>query len=45
MSSLIPYVDRHIANHCCGFWCNRSTAVIRYLRKNGSTVRQCIGCL
>jgi hypothetical protein len=48
---LIPYAEEIMGNHQCGFRRNRSTAdhifciCVKYLKKNGNTMRQCISSL
>jgi hypothetical protein len=44
LSSYTPYAYKLIGNHQCGF-CLGDQPLMRYLRKNGSTVRQYISCL
>ena len=52
LSSLTPYAGKIIGDHQCGF--RRKTtsqllikysAFVKYLRKNGNTMKQCISCL
>jgi len=48
LSRLIPYAEEIIGDHQCGFGRSISTtdlysAFVKYLRKNGNTMKQCIG--
>jgi len=50
LSRLTPYAEEIIGDHQCGFGRNSSTtdihsAFIKYLRKNGNTMKQCISNL
>ena len=49
LSRLASFAQEIIGDHQHGFRCNRSliiyTAFVKYLRKNGSTMKQCIGYL
>jgi hypothetical protein len=50
LSRLTPYAEEIIGTHQCGFRRNRSTtdiysALVKYLRKNGNTMRRCISYL
>jgi hypothetical protein len=45
-SKLIAYAQEIIGDHQCGFRSNRSaTAFIKYLRKKGNTMKQCVSYL
>jgi len=48
LSSLTPYAEEITGDHQCGYRRNSSTidlysAFVKYLRKNGNTIKQCIG--
>ena len=50
LSRLIPYAEEVIGDHQCGFQCNSQSLIIysafvRYLRRNGNTMKQCISSL
>jgi len=50
LSRLIPYAEEIIGDHQCGFRRNRKLLIIysvfvKYLKKNGNTIRQCISSL
>jgi len=50
LSRLTPYAEEIIGGHQCGFQRNRSTTdhvfcIVKYLRKNRNTMKQCISCL
>jgi hypothetical protein len=50
LSRLTPYEEEIIGDNQPGFGCNSSTtdihsAFIKYLRKNGNTMKQCISSL
>jgi hypothetical protein len=52
LSRLTPYAEEIIGDRQCGFRGNSSTielrvhsAFLKYLRKNGNTMKQCIGYL
>jgi len=47
LSRLTPYADEIIGDHQCGFRCSSQlliiySAFVKYLRKNGNTMKQCI---
>ena len=44
LSRLMPYAEEVIGDHQCGFRRNMITysAFVKYLRKNGNTMKQCI---
>ena len=50
LSRLTPYAEEIIGDHQCGFRCNKLTTdhlfcIVRCLRKNGNTMKQCISSL
>ena len=45
LSRLTPYAGEIIGDHQCGFRRNIYSAFIKYLRKNGNTMRGCISYL
>ena len=50
LSRLIPFAEEIMGDHHCGFRRNRSTTdhisvFVKYLRKSGNTMRQCISSL
>jgi len=50
LSGLTPYAEEIIGDHQCGYRRYRSTTdhvfcIVKYLRKNRNTVKQCISCL
>jgi len=48
LTRLIPYAQEVIRDHQCGFRRNRSTTdhtFVKYLRKNGNTMKQCVSSL
>jgi hypothetical protein len=45
LSKLIPYAEEINGDHQCGLGCNKSSGFIKYLRKYGNTMKQCMSYL
>jgi len=45
LSRLIPYAEEVIGDHQCGFRLIIYSAFVKYLRRNGNTMKQCISSL